>query len=337
MKKKFISSLLAFLLIFTGTLIAQDDVSYKMPPKEIADMLLVKPTPGVSIDDNGEWVLFMQGSNYPAVEELARPEYRIAGLRMNPANFAPSRQNFITGLTLKNIASGKTYNISGLPAPLYAGAVSWSPDNKKIAFTNTQPDRVDLYVITVATQKSAKINTTALNTITGGYSWFDNNSLLYRGIVAPASAAPKKPLTPKGPAVQENYGKASPRPTFQDMIKSPFDEALFAFFATTQLIKNTNGVESKIGQPAIYQSVSASPDKKYLLQETTRKPFSYLVPSRSFASVVSITDLYGKDLNWLLSCHLAKLHRVVTIMFNLSLVVLNGGMMPRPHSFGPSL
>ena len=284
----------ALLFLFLSPALAQDDVSYKTPPKDIADMLVVKPTPGVSIDDKGEWMLLTESSSYPSVEELAKPEFRIAGLRINPANFAPSRQNFITNLYLKNIASGKVYPISGLPSPLYAGAVSWSPDEKKIAFTQTASGRVDLYTIQVNTQKATRVNKTALNTITGTYAWYDNNSLLYRSAVKPVSAAPLKPLAPKGPAVQENYGKASPRPTYQDMLKSPFDEMLFAFYATTQLIKNSNAVETKIGLPAIYSSVSVSPDKKYLLLRSIQKPFSYLVPYGGFPSVVSITDMSGK-------------------------------------------
>ncbi|HET6995881.1 MAG TPA: hypothetical protein VFI06_12905, partial [Chitinophagaceae bacterium] len=75
------------------TVHAQDDGSYKTPPKDIADMLLAKPTPNVGIDDKGEWMLFSEFSLYPSVEELARPELKIAGLRINPANYAPSRQN----------------------------------------------------------------------------------------------------------------------------------------------------------------------------------------------------------------------------------------------------
>jgi dipeptidyl aminopeptidase/acylaminoacyl peptidase len=288
--------LFAFLFIFSFAVKAQDDGSYKMPPKDIADMLLVKPTPSVSINDKGEWMLQMQGTNYPPVEELAKPEYRIAGLRINPANFSPSRQNYIVSLTLTQISSGKSFPVTGLPSPLYAGNVRWSPGDNKIAFTNTAPGRIDLYVIDIATKKATKINSTALNTIMGTYSWIDNNSLLYRAIVKPAVAAPVRPLTPKGPAVQENYGKASPRPTYQDMIKSPFDESLFAFFATTQLVRNTNGVETKIGAPSIYKSVAVSPNKEYMLMETVKKPFSYLVPAYGFPSIVSITNKLGKQI-----------------------------------------
>jgi dipeptidyl aminopeptidase/acylaminoacyl peptidase len=284
-----------FIFLLIGASIqAQDAASYKLPPKDIADLLLAKPTPNVSVDDKGEWMLFTETSLYPSVEELARPELRIAGLRINPDNYAPSRQNFITNLYLKNISSGKEYKITGLPSPLYAGNVSWSPNDKRIAFTQTTASRVDLYTADITTQKAIRVNKSALNIISGSYQWYDDNTIVYRTIIKPATAAPPKPLLPKGPTTQENYGKASPRPTFQDMIKSPYDEQLFEFYTTSQLVRNTNGTETKIAQPAIYSSISISPDKKYLLLRTLKKPFSYIVPANGFTSTVSITDINGK-------------------------------------------
>lgn len=293
MNRRLCKLIIAFLVITTSAS-AQDDVSYKMPPKDIADMLMAKPTPNISMDDKGQWMLLMESNSYPSVEELAKPELRIAGLRINPANFAPSRQNFINNLTLRSVNFREDFKISGLPSPLFAGNVSWSPDDKKIAFTHTTKDRVDLYVIDVATKKATKINKAALNMIGGGYQWYDNNTLLYRTTLKPATAAPPKPVMPKGPTVQENYGQASPRPTFQDLLKSPYDEQLYEFYATAQLVKNINGVETKIGQPAIYGSITVSPDKKYLLQRIIKKPFSYTVPANGFPANVVITDMTGK-------------------------------------------
>jgi dipeptidyl aminopeptidase/acylaminoacyl peptidase len=261
--------------------------------------VLVKPTPNVSVDDKAEWMLFTQSNSYPSVEELARPELRIAGLRINPNNFAPSRQTFINDLWFKNLSSNKESKITGLPSPLMAGAINWSPDDKKIAFTHTTSDRVDLYVIDVATQKAMKVNKQPLNTISGSYQWIDDNTLLYRTIAKPLTAAPPKSSVPKGPTLQENYGKASPRPTFQDMIKNPYDEQLFEFYGTTQLVKNVNGTETKIGQPSIYTSISVSPNKKYMMLRTIKKPFSYLVPANGFPSIVAITDMNGKQIKLL--------------------------------------
>jgi dipeptidyl aminopeptidase/acylaminoacyl peptidase len=294
MSTKRFSLVLLVCFLLSSIIKAQDDGSYKLPPKAIADMLLAKPSPNVSVDDKGEWMLFTDVSLYPSVEELARPELKIAGLRINPNNFAPSRQNYISNTWLKNISTGKEYKITGLPSPLFAGNFSWSPGNKKIAFTQTIKDKVDLYIIDVASQKAMKANKAALNVLMGTYQWFDDNTLLYQTAIKPVSAAPIKPLLPKGPTTQENYGKAAPRPTFQDMIKSPYDEQLFEFYTTTQLIKNVNGTETKIGQPAIYSTINISPDKKYMIIQIVKKPFSYIVPAEGFPSIVLITDMNGR-------------------------------------------
>ncbi|MEJ8819518.1 alpha/beta hydrolase family protein [Lacibacter sp. H407] len=286
---------LLFAFFISLNLFAQDAVNYQLPPKDIMDLALAKPTPTVSVDSKGQWMLLIERNMYPLVDELGQPEVRVAGLRINPANFSQSRQNYINNFTLKNIASGKEYKISGLPANLLGNSVSWSRNDKKIAFTHSTGSTVDLYVIDVATQKAMKVNKTSLNVVLGGaFSWLDDNTLLYKIIVKPASAMPKRPITPPGPTVQESYGKAAPRPTYQDMIKSPYDESLFEFFTTAQLVKNVNGVETKINQPAIYSSITASPDKKYWLVRTIRKPFSYVVPANGFNSTIAVHDANGK-------------------------------------------
>lgn len=287
-------------LLLTTPCFSQDDLSYKLPPKEIADLLLVKPTPNVTVDSYGEWMLFTQNNSYPSVEELAQPELRIAGMRINPNNFALSRQNFINDIWLKNIKTDKEYRVAGLPVHLSATTVLWSPDNKKIAFTQVTNSRVDLYVVDITSQKAIKVNKQPLNAlITASFQWLDDHTLVYRTIVKPASLAPVKSLMPKGPAIQQNLGKAAPKPTFQDLIKTPYDEQLFAFYATSQLVKNVNGVEMKIGQPAIYSSIDISPDKKYLLVRTLKKPFSYLVTAQGFPSMVAIVDINGKQVKQL--------------------------------------
>ncbi|WP_432708493.1 prolyl oligopeptidase family serine peptidase [Pedobacter sp.] len=293
MKKLFLH---LFLLTCTTAAIAQDAASYQAPPQEMADLLLAKPTPGVSIGSKAQWMLLSDRNPYPSVEELAMPEYRIAGLRINPENYSLSRQTYINGFTLIQVSTNKATALNGLPSPLFAGNVQWNPTGTKISFTNTTGTGVDLYVIDIATAQVTKVNKQPLNVVLGnGISWIDNQTLLYQVAVQPASAAPKKPLMPKGPTTQQNLGKAAPSATYQDLIKSPYDETLFEFFATSQLVKNTNGVETPIGKPAIYLNVSVSPDKNYLLQRKLRKPFSYLVSAYGFPSSVEITDLNGKS------------------------------------------
>ncbi|WP_295654038.1 prolyl oligopeptidase family serine peptidase [uncultured Mucilaginibacter sp.] len=289
---------LIFPLLFLFTMVramAQDAVSYQMPPKAMADLLLAKPTPAVSVDSKAEWMLLSERNAYPSVAELAAPEVRIAGLRINPLNYSLSRQTFVNNVTLRNIKTGKTYPILGLPAPLFANGISWSPDEHKIAIIQVNQHTVDLYVINVLSHKAMKVNKTPLNTVLGnGIVWADNSTLFYRVASKPVGMMPQRPLTPKGPTVQENLGKAAPSATFEDLIKTPYDEQLFEFFGTSQLVQNKNGIETKIGKPAIYNTTVLSPDKKYMMVRKVKKPFSYLVTDRGFPSEVSITDLTGK-------------------------------------------
>jgi dipeptidyl aminopeptidase/acylaminoacyl peptidase len=292
--------LLLVLLFATDNIFAQDAIEYQTPPKEIYDLVMAKPTPGVTFDSKGNYMLVLDRSSMPSVEDLAQPELRIAGLRINPNNFAPSRSSYFTSITIKEVNSGKEFTVTGLPANLKAGNLQWSPNDDKAAFTNTTNTGVDVYVIDIKNHKAAKVNKYSVNLVLGAvFDWMDNNSLLYTAVNKPLTLAPKKPLAPKGPVVQQNLGKVAQSPTFQDLIKSPFDETQFEFYATTQLIKNTNGVETKIGSPAIYSSVSTSPDKKYLLIERIDKPFSYLVTANGFNSTMMITDMNGTTIKTL--------------------------------------
>ncbi|HNL63773.1 MAG TPA: prolyl oligopeptidase family serine peptidase [Ferruginibacter sp.] len=295
--KKFL--LLAFLFCCQH-LFAQDAIEYQVPPKAIYDLVMAKPTPGVSFDSKGQYMLVLERSSMPSVEDLAQPELRIAGLRINPNNFGPSRSSYFTNIIIRDIKTGNEFPVSGLPANLKAGNLQWSPNEDKAAFTHTSNNTIDIYVIDVKTRKATKLNKAAVNMVMGAaFDWIDNNSLLYAAVNKPLSMAPKKPLAPKGPVVQQNLGKVAASVTFQDLIKSPFDETQFEFYSTVQLMKNTNGVESRIGDPAIYSSVSVSPDKKYLLVERIDKPFSYLVPAGGFNSTMLITDMSGNTVKQL--------------------------------------
>ena len=69
-------------------------------------------------------------------------------------------------------------------------------------------------------------------------------------------------------------------PTFQDLLASPHDEDLFEYFATSQLarIDAESGEVERIGPAGLITDAEASPDEKYVLVSTVRRPFSYRVP-----------------------------------------------------------
>ncbi len=281
-------------------LFAQDLGGYQVPPKVIADLLLAAPTPTVSVNSTAKYMLVMERNSYPTVEELGQPELKIAGLRINPLNASLTRQTYMNHLTVKDIVNNKNLTIKGLPTSLSALSPSWNHAENKIAFFNVLANRVDVYVIDIPSLTCKKINTAAANIVLGNtLVWLNDETVLYKVNVNDPTKLAKKPITPKGPTIQENLGKVAPSVTYQDLIKSPYDEYLFDFFATTQLVKNTNGVETKIGKPSILASLALSPDKQYFLTRTLNKPFSYLVPAYGFAATVAITDTKGNIVNTL--------------------------------------
>ena len=284
-----------FLLLTYVKSFAQEEFTYKTPPKDMMDLVLATPTPGVIFDSKGEWMLLFERNTLPSVEELAQSELRIAGLRMNPNNFSPSRSAYNVQLQLKNIKTGKLYSIEGLPDDLKAASIQWSPDDNRFAFTNSTHKRVDLYVVNVATKVAKKMNSAPLNTVLGApYSWIGNNQLLYKTVPGNAKRLPDRPPAPRGPVVQESKGKSVASRTYQDLIKNTFDEELFAYMATSQLALNDMNTERAIGAANIYRSMSVSPDQRYILVQTIDRPFSYLVTSYGFPHTAKVIDLEGK-------------------------------------------
>ena len=291
--KKVIALLAFSMLLVYGK--AQETAVYQKPSKDISDLLLAPPTPTISVDGKAQYMLVMERSFYPTVEELGQPEFKIAGLRINPNNFSLSRQNFIKKLSLQNIVTGKNITLAGMPNNLSALSPSWNPSENKIAFYNVTANAVDVWVIDIKTSTCSKINKSPVNIVlSSNIIWLDDATVLYKINTNNAAQMQKKPITPKGPTIQESIGKVAPSVTYQDLIKSPYDEYAFEFLASAQLVKNKNGVETKIGSPAIISSLDLSPDRNYVLTRTINKPFSYLVTVNGFASSINVIDINGK-------------------------------------------
>ncbi len=274
----------------------QDKQGYQRPPEAIAKLIDAPSTPSVSIDSKAEWMLLMERPGYPSIEEVASKELRIGGTRINPATNGRSRASHMTGLKLKNIASGKELNFSGMPAKPQIANVSWSNDETKIAFTNTTANGIELWVADVNTQKAKRLLGAVINNAyVSAFDWMPNNThLLVSTIKDGRGAAPEKPAAPKGPVLQETSGAKAASRTYQDLLKNPYDEELFEYFTTVQLKKvDLNGKATKVGSPAIIKGYSISPDGGHILVQTIQKPFSYLVPGSRFPFKYEVWDAAG--------------------------------------------
>ncbi len=275
---------------------SQDNPGYQRPPEAIAKLVEAPLTPMVTLSPDKNWMALMERSDYPSIEELSRPELRIAGLRMNPDNFGPSRNNFFIGLKFKNLKEMKEYTVSDLPIPVQISNFSFSPDSKKATFLQTYPDRIELWLIDLSTFKAHAITKKKINaTLANPVSWLSNsNQIIFLATDTEGKALPLKKREPGGPVIEENLGKKAPSRTYQDLMKNPYDEELFEYYCTSQLFSvSLEGIEKPIGPKGIYASQNPSPDGSLLLVEGVHRPFSYLVPAYLFPQAVSVMDMNG--------------------------------------------
>jgi dipeptidyl aminopeptidase/acylaminoacyl peptidase len=297
MKQIFASISLLFLSYFG---IAQENVTYQKPPKEILELADFERAPSVSMDTKKEYMLLSYRNTYKSLDDLNQEEMRLGGLRINPITNIASTVTYINNLKIRKVKDKNEIQVKGLPENAKITNISWAPNEKVIAFTNTTANGVELWTIDVSTAQAKKITSDNLNANLGNpYSWMkDSHQLLIRVIPVnkPKLIDEKKDL-PKGPIVSESEGKVSQNRTYQDLLKNKTDEANFEALVTSELkTVDLNGSIKNFKTAAMYAGEIFSPDGNYLMITTIEKPFSYIVPLSRFPQKTIIYDSNGKEI-----------------------------------------
>ncbi|WP_117883787.1 alpha/beta hydrolase family protein [Aureibaculum luteum] len=288
----------AFLLLFIVKLDAQVNVTYQKPSKEILDLVDVPLAPSVIMDANKSIMVFLYRDAFKTIAELSEDELRLGGLRINPKTNIGSRTNYYNNIKMKSLSNknAELIQVSGLPENPRIANFTWSPNQMKIAFTQTTPEGVELWVIDIASATARKLTDAKINAnMRDVINWFeDSESILVKML-----SEDRKELIntseaiPTGPTVSVNDGKKAQNRTYQDLLKNPNDEHNFEQLALSELYKiSLNGDTLKWLETDMYGSITFSPDGKYVMVNTIQKPFSYLV---TYGRFPSITKIYAKN------------------------------------------
>jgi len=278
--------------------LAQENLSYQKPPKTILDLVDVQLAPYVLADQANEYLVFLSRNAYKSIEELSQEELRLGGLRIDPKTNIGSRSTYYNKIQIQKIKEKDTEakDVAGIPDNLRATNFTWSPDQKKIAFTNTTSNGVEIWVIDVVSASTKKLTDATVNAnLRDVINWSKNNESLLVKMVANE----KEPLVnakkaiPTGPTISVNDGKKAQNRTYQDLLKNVNDEHNFEQLALSEIHKvSLDGQIEKWLGSAMYKNIEYSPNGEYVLVSTIEKPFSYLVPYRRFPSK---TTVYTKD------------------------------------------
>jgi len=281
---------------------------YKQPPEPLLSTMRV-PVPAVPrLDPTGTRLLLVQQSQYPSIERVAEPYLKLAGVRIEPK--AHTRHDMssgygiracLQGFTLVDVASRAQTPVE-LPKDACPDLPLWSADGSKFAFSNTTADTVELWIGDAASGKTRRIDGVALNTILDDeFQWLGGkDELLVKRVPSNLGPAPQKSQVPTGPEITDaTDGKGGESSTYEarDTLKSPEDEALFDYYATSQLavVEVASGKLRDIGKAAVYSKLSVAPDGRHVLAYALKRPYSYVTTWERFAHDVIVMNVDRPD------------------------------------------
>ncbi|MGX9731937.1 prolyl oligopeptidase family serine peptidase [Janthinobacterium aestuarii] len=295
-------------LMASSSLAMAQDGAYQAPPAPLQAIVDAPRAPTLSLSPKRNLAAVLPTPSLPSISEVAQPELKLAGLRINPRTYSASRFSFHTGLGLLDIDTQKEIKVSGLPASPRIADLAWSPDQRYLAFTHiafadpakgVKESGVELWLLDVQTKAARKLGNQALSTVYGrGFSWLpDSKTLLVQLKPAKLGAAPVASGIPTGPSIQDSVpgGGVKQLRTYPDLLKNEQDAQLFEHYITVQLaLLDVAGKQRLVGQPGQFSRVAASPDGKHLLTTSIVRPYSYIVPASDFAHKIDVRDLNGK-------------------------------------------
>ena len=292
--KKRLTTIALLCMMFAN---AQENITYQKPSPEILQLADFERAPSVSMNSNRDWMIFSYRSTYKTLDDLNQEEMKLAGLRVNPVTNISSTITYVNNLKTRKLTDKNEAQVKGLPNNPKIAYLSFSPDEKKLAFTNTTSNAVELWILDLTTNTAKKISNQPLNANLGSpFVWMsDSKNLLVK--VIPANRKElidEKKNLPTGPIVSNSDGKVSQNRTYQDLLKNPQDEANFETLAKSELVKiSTSGTAQKFKDAELYTSVNFSPDGNYLMLTTIQKPYSYIVPLSRFPMTSTVYDKEG--------------------------------------------
>jgi len=295
---------LRLLLALLATLAAvapaapETSATWQRPPQPILDVLHAEDLPIGRLNPTGDVLALFTPLRYPPLADLAQPMLPLAGVRINPRTNGRRAEWYSVAAALLRVADGQEQKLD-LPVDARVMDWQWSADGRRFAFLNQVEDGIELWVGETSGGRIRRIDGLAVNPILGSsLRWMpDQQSLLVKRIPPERGGPPERPAAPVGPKIQESSG-GSAISTYEarDVLTGPYDEALFAHYALSQLVlvEAQSGHVRPLGEPGILAAATASPDGQWIMVERLQKPWSYSLGWNRFPRDIEILNAEGR-------------------------------------------
>ena len=304
------SALLLSLLIGPSALVAQDTrdpeailaaKEWVTPPTEIAEAAMAPRYLNVTLSDvspDKQWFIHEIGDGPVTMDRFSRPFDELGGLFID---YAANRHRNLSirtniGVNVISAADGSEVQVD-VPQGSRISNTTWSPDGSRLAFFVHTDETTHIYVADPTSGDSRQVTRSpVLATLVTNFEWTaDGEEVATVLVPTERSVRPVLRGAPSGPQVKQTEDGENMLRTYASLMATPEDETLLEWHATGQLA--TIDVESRevteIGDPAMIYSFDFSPTGAHTRTVLLQKPFSFIVPVRSFGRVEQIWDREG--------------------------------------------
>ena len=312
--------------------------AYLTPTDDIVTIVDVPLSPALSVSPCGRHLLLWDRPPLKTIADMSAKEFKVAGKRLSKY-FTPSlsRSSFYTGISVARLPPISEPLARGGGLPLKATQVAalgkgmfryhrWNQAGDLLCFcrldTTSPNEGLRLFLLDpnklgvhgpLAVDDARLPLSASLGT---PVCWLNNRQLLCSVASRAGDPLPEPNPVPTGPDTQEHTStKKKKVRSYQDLIKSDYDETLFRHMGTSHLVLVTIDLKKdgrltiarkQLAPPALYCSVRASPSGQYLLL-SSYSDTSRIVRYNRFGETVSLYrfDSAGQQLTFIR--HVAEL------------------------------
>lgn len=281
---------------------------YQTPSPTLSNLIEQPSAPSILISPDNQFIAQLTRANKPSISELAQPEYRLAGLTLSQKYHGNSRfkHNYqsITLITLQGDVASRVYPIMG---GQFVNA-KFSPNSKYLSLVEKTEQGLFLLTHNIKTKQTSRLISRPVNAVLGmEINWLKDSSAIITKLVNRDAIKPIQSTASAVPIIHQTHGEKSAQRTYQNLLSSPADEAMFEYLATSDLVKiSLDGHITVLIKQQFFSSADISPDGRYLLFSNYARPFSYLVRYRDFPKITHTMELSTKRITTIATLPLAE-------------------------------
>ena len=277
------------------------DKDFVTPTSDIAEMVLAPRYLNVTLTNvspDKQWFVQEVGDGPVTMDRFSKDFDELGGVFID---YSANRHRNLTirtniGVNVISATDGSVTEVA-VPAGARVSNATWSPDGLHLAFYVHTQDETHIYVADPSDGNSRRITgQPVLATMVQGFEWTSDGREIATILVPNnRSARPLPSRIPTGPQVKQTEDGENMLRTYASLMATPYDEELLEWHATGQLAVidvETRGV-TNFGNPAMITSIDFAPTGEHVRVETMKKPFSYVVPVRSFGHLEQVWDRNG--------------------------------------------